>query len=87
MFSFECIYAQLDAIDINPFYMKVIGFGILPVLISALGGLAWILIYRVCLKFKRAVIDVRVNLVVTVFVIIFLCYPIVTNLTFALYSC
>ena len=88
IFSFYCIYRQ-TGIDsaLTSFYIEVIKYGLLPIICSAIAALLWYLysIYK-RKKYDQA-INLKQNIIVTSFVIVYLLYPTISNLCFSLFNC
>jgi hypothetical protein len=81
-----CISHQLDiGSEISSFYIEVIKMGLLPIAVSLIAAAMWYTAYVVC--YKESLLDIKCNLEVTVFVILYLTYPTITNMSFSLFNC
>jgi len=58
----------------------------MPIILSLFGAIMWWLVY-LCFHHKWRNMRLKENIIVTMFIFIFLCYPIITNNTFALFNC
>jgi hypothetical protein len=77
--------------DIDPgiplFYVKVILYGLIPIILGLICSFVWYIIYlfkKVC---QGVEIDVVQNLRVTFYIVVYLTYPSITNLCFSLFNC
>lgn len=88
VFSFYCMYRQLGIDNgMSPFYFEVIKYGTMPIILSILAAFFWYLwgIYK---RYKTGTeINYTLSLKVTVFVIIYLMYPTISNMSFSLINC
>jgi len=82
--SFDCFYQQMAITSINSYYLRVIVFGITPVLLSIGSSIVWIFVKCIC---KSKKIALRRNIVITWYTIILLLYPTITTTTFSLFAC
>jgi hypothetical protein len=88
VFSFDCLY-RLGGMNFNMsnFYVEVIKYGLLPIVASGIGALVWYLIQQYRLWRGQEGLKLRQNIVVTVFVIVYLMYPTISNMSFSLFNC
>eukprot|EP00347_Sterkiella_histriomuscorum_P003887 403362564 len=86
IFSLDCFYTNTKNLGMPLFYIKLLIAGLLPIILSTFAGLVWFLIY---LKKKSSgkEINLKQNIMVTSFIFIYLCYPIITNQNFSAFSC
>jgi len=71
---------------VSIFYIEVVKFGILPILVSFLAAVLWYL-YYLYKKSSSSDVNVMQNIKVTIFVIIYLMYPTISNASFSLLNC
>lgn len=69
------------------FYLKVLLFGLIPIMFGLISTVIWILIGFLMKKLRDREIDVRLNIEVTFFIIVFIAYPSITTLSFSLFNC
>ncbi|CDW80960.1 UNKNOWN [Stylonychia lemnae] len=83
--SFDCIFLFLGFHRSKAFFLKILIFGILPIILSAIGAIIWLFIW----VFKRRVSNFQVigKIKITSFVIILLLYPTVTTMMFQMFQC
>lgn len=88
VFSTDCI-AKLMGFEIKTsmFYIKVIVYGLMPLIATLIAGFVWFIIYMVKYYRNGVVVDIKQNIRVTFFIIVFLFYPSITNLSFSLFDC
>ncbi|TNV87766.1 hypothetical protein FGO68_gene11233 [Halteria grandinella] len=88
VFSFDCIYKQLNIGDSTPFlYKEVIKYGLMPIFFSLVAALIWYFIHQYYLKIKKVQICLERNIKVSMFVIVYLIYPSIINFSFSLFNC
>lgn len=93
VFSIDCFTRGTSEFSINLYYLKVITFGMLPVILTSFAVVVWIFIYTFMRmrNHKNKIIytyqDFKVKIQVTSQIIIFICYPNITNLAFDMFSC
>lgn len=61
-------------------------FGLLPLILSILGALSWVFVKVTC-KSKDPHFSLTSNVLVTVFVFIYIFYPQITSISFGLFNC
>jgi hypothetical protein len=71
--------------NIPTLYIKVIVFGLLPIGLGLIASILWMVFYFLVKNNKE--MQVRQNIMVTVFIITFIAYPTITSLTFSLFNC
>jgi len=76
----------MNVTSINSFYVKVIMYGVTPVLLSGLAAFVWIVI-RCTSKRKQSQFQTGKYIKITCYAIILLLLPTVTTSTFSLFSC
>ena len=88
VFSTDCIAKQLG-IETNTsmFFIKVIIYGLMPLISSFFAGIIWFVIYFVKLYKDGIEIQLKQNIKVTFFIIVYLMYPSISNLSFSLFNC
>lgn len=76
----------MQVTNVNSYYLRVIFFGVTPILLSLASSLVWLLVGYTCkrrdLKFK-----ITPNIKVTCYTIILLLHPVITTSAFSLFSC
>ncbi|CDW75362.1 UNKNOWN [Stylonychia lemnae] len=87
IFSLDCLYKQSLNSQIPTQYIKVIFFGLMPFIFSALGTIIWISIYIYKKINKLPQIKLWRGIQVTSYMFSYLFYPMITNQTFSLFSC
>lgn len=93
--SFDCmmlkagfIYPQsIDEDGYSSFYYKVIAYGVAPIFISFISAIAWSLIYLCKKKKAQRKFNLQRKITQTAFIVIYLLYPTITNLSFSLFNC
>jgi hypothetical protein len=68
-------------------YLKVIFFGILPIVCGMIAAIIWFIIHLVYLRLTGLQTQLKMNIQVTVFIILFIAYPIITTMCFSLFNC
>ncbi|CDW85178.1 UNKNOWN [Stylonychia lemnae] len=84
--SFDCFYYQLGAFQIESYYLRIIIYGITPIILSIIGAIIWLLV-KLTIKRNDRSFNASRNIQVTCYCIILLLNPIITNNTFSLFSC
>ncbi len=69
------------------FFVKVILFGLIPVFVGLITSLLWYLIYLYKFYVQGLIIDLKLNIKVTIFIVVYLTYPSITNLSLQLFNC
>lgn len=88
VFSFDCIYKQTGfSAGVPTIYIEVIKYGLMPVFFSFFAAAVWYLIHLYQLRYNKVRINLKRNVIVSTFVIIYLVYPSITNLSFSLFNC
>lgn len=78
----DCVFriTEID-VEMSLFFLKVILFGILPILVGLGTSLIWYLIYLYKFYVQGLIINLRLNIQVTFFIVVYLTYPTITNLS------
>jgi len=88
VFSTDCIAKQMGfQINTSMFFIKVIVYGLMPLISILIAGLVWFIFYMVKYYRDGVEVNIKVNMRVTFFIIIYLMYPSITNLSFSLFNC
>ncbi|CDW71406.1 UNKNOWN [Stylonychia lemnae] len=87
IFSFDCFYQNTQELGMPIFFFKVLMFGLLPIMLSLISSMLWIGLYTYKKYLYGKAFNLKQYITVTAFIFIYLCYPIITNQTFALFSC
>ncbi|CDW74830.1 UNKNOWN [Stylonychia lemnae] len=87
IFSLDCMYRQSTSLSIPTLYLKVIFFGLMPFIFSGMGAAFWFGIYIYKNLKKQPQINLWRNINVTTYMFSYICYPMITNQTFSLFSC
>ena len=88
MFSTDCIAKQLELeINTSMFFVKVIIYGLMPLFGGIIAGIVWSLVYFYRYYKDGIEINLKQNLRVTIFIILYLMYPSISNLSFSLFNC
>ena len=84
----DCVFriTEID-VEMSLFFLKVILFGILPILVGLGTSLIWYLIYLYKFYVQGLIINLRLNIQVTFFIVVYLTYPTITNLSLQLFNC
>ena len=84
----DCVF-RITEIDVSMslFFLKVILFGLLPILVGLGTSLIWYLIYLYKFYVQGLIINLRLNIQVTFFIVVYLTYPTITNLSLQLFNC
>jgi hypothetical protein len=77
-FSFDCIIKQLGITSMSSYYLKVIFFGLLPIILSIIAGFIWLLIKISCKNWNK--FSLWNNIQISCQVLIFLFYPKITKM-------
>ena len=92
--SFDCLYLMsgvsspsIQNSTFSTFYLKVITFGIAPIAMSLCAAIFWTARYLFRKRRNKVTFDLRLTIQVTTFIIIYLLYPIIVNLTLSLFYC
>lgn len=67
-------------------FLRAIIYGVLPIVMSFIGALAWLLIKYTCKRRNRD-FTIKDKIWVTAFVFVFLFYPMITKVNFSLFNC
>jgi len=88
VFSTDCIAKQMGfEVKTSMFFIKVIVYGLMPLISILIAGCFWFIIYIVK-KYRDGVeINIKQNIRVTFFIIVYLMYPSISNLSFSLFNC
>eukprot|EP00347_Sterkiella_histriomuscorum_P023866 403333113 len=86
LISFDCFYQQLGSQPIHSYYLRIIIYGLTPILMSLAGVFLWIMI-RLTVKRKDKEFSIKRNIKTTCYSIILLLHPTITTNTFQLFSC
>ncbi len=72
--------------DMNYFYLKVMFFGVIPIVLTLFSALIWtpIALIKRCLKKES---NLKRNIGVTFLTLVYLCYPSIASLSFSLFNC
>jgi hypothetical protein len=71
----------------SSFYIEVVKYGLMPIALSLVAAILWYF-YYLYKKMKYEIdVDLSQNLKVTIFVIIYLMYPTISNVSFSLLNC
>jgi hypothetical protein len=88
VFSTDCIAKQMGfEVKTSMFFIKVIVYGLMPLISMLIAGLVWFIFYMVKYYRYGVEVNIKLNMRVTFFVIIYLMYPSITNLSFSLFNC
>lgn len=63
------------------FFVKVILYGLIPVLVGILASILWYLIYLYKFYVHGLKINLEIDIKVTFFIVVYLTYPTITNLS------
>jgi hypothetical protein len=63
------------------FFVKVLLFGLIPVLVGILASFIWYIIYLHKFHVHGLIINVQNNIKVTFFIVVYLTYPTITDLS------
>ena len=69
------------------FFVKVILYGLIPVLVGIFASIIWYLIYLYKFHIQGLLINLQLNIKVTFFIVVYLTYPTITNLSLQLFNC
>ena len=88
MFSIDCLF-KLKDIDpgISLFYVKVIIYGLIPIIVGLISCVIWYMVYFYKKKIQNVDIDVLLNIRVTCYIVVYVTYPSIANLCFSLFNC
>ena len=78
--SFDCIFLLAGFSRLQAFYLKILLFGIAPIVLSAIGCIFWFLIWTA--KSRPHNFQIISKMRLTSFIIIQLMYPTITTITF-----
>ena len=91
--SFDCLFLTVGFFNgqsnnqFSTFYLKLIAYGIAPIVLSlASAGLLGIRWYRKS-ESKRKEFNFKKKLIVSTFIMIYVLYPTIVNLTLSLFNC
>jgi hypothetical protein len=90
VFSFDCIYKQTGFnAGVSTFYIEVIKYGLMPIVFSAFAALVTYGLdqYRAYRGYTHNRINLKQTITVTTFVLVYLTYPSITNLSFSMFNC
>jgi cytochrome bd-type quinol oxidase subunit 2 len=88
--SFDCMILKSGFAynsHYSTFYFKVIAYGVAPIIIAIFAGIFWTIIYICKKKQQRKRFKLRRLITQTIFIVIYLLYPTITNLSFSLFNC
>lgn len=78
----DCVF-RLSEIEpgMSLFFLKVILYGLVPVFVGLITSLLWYAIYLYKYHVQGLLINLQLNIKVTFFIIVYLTYPTITNLS------
>ncbi|CDW90255.1 UNKNOWN [Stylonychia lemnae] len=86
LFSFDCFFSKQTFASTPMYIIKVIIFGLLPLILSMFGAIFWIVLQAIKKQYGQKM-NIQQNILVSSFIFAYLCYPLITNQTFSLFSC
>eukprot|EP00347_Sterkiella_histriomuscorum_P014225 403361694 len=86
LLSFDCIYLQLGYQNISSNQLKLILFGILPIILAFIGTVIWFLA-KITIKRNDKSFQLLEKIEITAMVVNYLCYPQVITMMFSLFDC
>lgn len=69
------------------FFVKVILYGLIPVFVGIFASIIWYIIYLYKFHVHGLLINLQLNIKVTFFIVVYLTYPTITNLSLQLFNC
>ena len=74
-------------IKTSMFFIKVIVYGLMPIISMLIAGFVWFIFYMVRYYRDGVEVNIKQNMRVTFLIIVYLMYPSITNLSFSLFNC
>eukprot|EP00347_Sterkiella_histriomuscorum_P001164 403373081 len=86
LLSFDCIYLQLGYQSVSQNELKLILFGMLPVILSLIGTFIWTII-KITIMRKDKNFSLMEKIEITAMIVNYLCYPQIITMMFSLFDC
>ncbi|TNV87899.1 hypothetical protein FGO68_gene396 [Halteria grandinella] len=88
--SFDCMMLKSGLSNntgVSTFYYKVIAYGVAPIFATLIAAAFWYVIYLLKTPKKQRKYKLKRQIIQTSFIIIYLLYPTITNLSLSLFNC
>eukprot|EP00347_Sterkiella_histriomuscorum_P017723 403348241 len=86
LLSFDCLYLSLGYSSVSQNELKLILFGMLPIIFTFIGTLIWIII-KITIKRKDQNFSLIEKIEITAMIVNYLCYPQIITMMFSLFDC